>query len=366
MAIESMATTPDEIRRILAAALADSSLSVEIGARDGDTGTATLQAHLKGPSTSHTVNVQLVSKTRIDVLLSGAADNALKRHNEVPTILVVPSYVPDHASRRLLQLGINHVDSHGNVYISLPGLFIHIRRGLKRTVAPRNGVKKDPLLRPAGVQVLFSLFVTTSHNRATQRELAHRAGLSPGAVNRVLREMSSWGYLTRAGRGVQLADYDQALDLFAQAYRSVLWHRLIRERFTSDLEDLRAGLSSLLQSIGDPDPSFSLSGDLGAEALHGGYRGSSVVFHSSVGLRRFAVELKLRPDRDGSIFDMKAFGESGNRWQRGWRLSSGRYRHIAHPVLIYADLIAEASPRGLEIARELRPRALRACTSDDQ
>jgi hypothetical protein len=345
----------EETQRILREALADSSLSVDLGIDERREMDGTTPIHLTGPAISHAVDARLIPRAQLYALIADVGNSVARTRQAARTVLVVPAYVPEHASRRLRELGINYADSHGNTHLALPGLLIHVRRGLRRTRNPRDARSRDPLLRPAGVKLLFSLLVTPARGRTTQRELAHRAGLSPGAVNRALREMSDWGHVKLLRRGVQLTDLRNALDLFAQSYRSVLWHRLLRERFASDLEDFRAGLSEV--RLRSPTMDLALSGDFGAEILHQEYRGLSVVVHSMAGFRRFAGDFRLRPDKDGSIFDMRAFGVSGEPWRHPDR----RFRSLAHPALIYADLVAEGSPRGLDIARDLRPLVEDAC-----
>jgi hypothetical protein len=57
--------------------------------------------------------------------------------------------------------------------------------------------------------------------------------------------------------------------------------------------------------------------------------------------------LRLLPDRDGPITLLKAFGEIVY-----WRTAD--HTNVAHPWLIYAELMAEPDPRAHEAAEELR------------
>ena len=95
----------------------------------------------------------------------------------------------------------------------------------------------------------------------------------------------------------------------------------------------------------------SLTGGPAAELLQHLYRGPEIPIFLSQWSPEIQERLRLLPDRQGFITVMRAFGEPAF-----WRELGGLT--VAHPWLIYAELMNSADPRAHEAAEELRRKFL--------
>lgn len=92
---------------------------------------------------------------------------------------------------------------------------------------------------------------------------------------------------------------------------------------------------------------FALTGGPAADLLQHYYRGPEVPLFLSESAPAVLQRLGLLPDRSGSVIVLGAFGAPVF-----WRTVD--QMPIAHPWLIYAELMDGADPRGHEAAEELR------------
>ena len=96
---------------------------------------------------------------------------------------------------------------------------------------------------------------------------------------------------------------------------------------------------------------WALTGGAGAYELDRFYRGEEIVVFVPNLTRDLQQQLKLLPDRQGPITFLRMFSP-GILWPGSTALP------IAHPWLLYAELLEQEDARALEAAREIRTRHL--------
>jgi hypothetical protein len=96
---------------------------------------------------------------------------------------------------------------------------------------------------------------------------------------------------------------------------------------------------------------WAVTGAPAAFRLQRFYRGEEVPVFIRTVPDRLTRDLKLLPDRNGTVTLLRAFGTLFP-----WRVEGGV--PIAHPWLIYAELLHEGGARAVEAATEIREKFL--------
>lgn len=96
---------------------------------------------------------------------------------------------------------------------------------------------------------------------------------------------------------------------------------------------------------------FALTGGHASYKIRQHYKGPTATIFVRPVMQDLPRRLELLPDREGPILLLKSFGDPAF-WKEVDRTA------IAHPWLIYAELLAEALPRAHEAAEDLRSEAL--------
>jgi hypothetical protein len=101
------------------------------------------------------------------------------------------------------------------------------------------------------------------------------------------------------------------------------------------------------------DVRWAVTGAPAAYALDRFYRGDSVPLLVGGFTPALQRALRLVPDREGPIALIRPFGQ---RW--GWKTIDDV--PVAHPWLVYAELLHSGEPRALEAADHVRAKFLAA------
>jgi hypothetical protein len=123
-------------------------------------------------------------------------------------------------------------------------------------------------------------------------------------------------------------------------------------RFRPPERNIDDFLARLRKEAKADDFRFSLSGGPAAYQLQKFYKGPHTPIFVRPATSDLPRQLRLLPDREGPVTLLKAFGDLVF-----WRSTDGV--HLAHPWLIYAELMTEPDPRAHEAAEELRKEFLR-------
>jgi len=290
-----------------------------------------------------------IKRTFLDRTVTNAiiAEHAAHRKHG-RDLLLLARYIPRPTGERLADAGVNFVDYPGNVHLRLG-------KDYQILVLGRRVPAVDPLVRrpgPALVQVCFVLLAEPAAAAWPVRHLADQAGIGKTAAATVRQRLVRAGVLTGGrAQGLRVADRPRMVDDFLRGYAEILRPHLEIGRFRAPERDPEGLVRALASTAEELDLRWALTGALAAYALDRFYRGDDVTVFLDGFTRAFQRALHLVPDRNGPIRLLRPFSR---RWN--WKVTAAG--PVAHPWLVYAELLDRGEPRALEAAQQIRERFL--------
>lgn len=258
-------------------------------------------------------------------------------------LLLLGPYIPRPTGERLIAAGVNFLDLAGNMHLGLGENYS--RTVLGRLQAMRTGPGR--LLSPAVVQVLFTFACSPESARWPVRELATAAGVSKSKAADARLQLLSDGTLQGAAGERRLRDPKILRERLLTGYTHVLRPRLLVNRFRSPEGNPEEFIRRVAEALESTNVKFALTGGPAADLLQHYYRGPEVPLFLSESAPAVFQRLRLLPDQSGPVIVLRAFGAPVF-----WRTVD--QTPVAHPWLIYAELMDAADPRGHDAAEELR------------
>lgn len=284
--------------------------------------------------------------------------------------LVSPEHPPKAGTRRLLLTDflpaslidllrpteVDFVDTAGNMLVRWPGkLHVHVK-GMKPTHVVE--AKASFLTTPNGLRVLFALLANPGTEVPAYRQLSEQAGVSLGSVGRVAMELKRRGFLETQGRKRRvLRRKGELLDLWVGRYAERLRPQLVIGRFRSHDRDLADALRRLTAEA-DRDLRWALTGGFAADALTGHYRGDQLTLFVDPWSSTRAAALRWLPSVEGPITLLRMFWPDTVE-----RTIEKRGERVAHPLLVYAELLFQGREREVETAKMIYEKYLRPTIS---
>lgn len=268
---------------------------------------------------------------------------ALVRGHRLP-LLLAARYIPRPTGERLAAAGVNFVDRPGNIHLKLGDAYHMLLLG-------RRERSTEPTARrigPALIQLYFVLLAEPAAADWPVRKLADAAGIGKTAAATGRQRLVRLGVVARARHGAhRVTDRDRLADEFITGYARILRPHLLLGRFRAPERDPATLLKHIALAARDHEVDWAVTGGPGAYALERFYRGAEVPVLITPFKPDLQRALRLVPDRHGPLTFLRAFG---HRWM--WR-AVGDLR-VAHPWLVYAELLNTGDPRALEAAGPLR------------
>jgi hypothetical protein len=130
-----------------------------------------------------------------------------------PTTILLTPYLPPTQALALRQQGINYLDTAGNVFIRATGLCLCIEGQLPAPIASTSSP-------PVGLRILYHLLSDPQLLQAPYRTLSERAGVALGSVNTFFAELRQQG-LVENEQNSRVLDTKALLTHWVQAYGQV-------------------------------------------------------------------------------------------------------------------------------------------------
>lgn len=258
-------------------------------------------------------------------------------------LLLFARYIPSPSAERLMQSGINFVDQAGNMHLVLGRDYERTVVGTKQNVSGT----KEPRISPAISQLLFAFATENDAGNWSARKLAEYAGLSKSNVAKVEQQLVAQGVLIESKEDFRLRDRTKLPEQLLRGYELALRPKLLLGRFRSPASEIDEMLAGIRESLAKDSVRWSVTGGPAAYLLQKFYRGLELpIFIESLNdqLRR---RLRIIPDKSGPLIFLRSFGSIPF-----WR-ESGSFP-IAHPWLIYSELMYSSDPRAHEAAEEVK------------
>ncbi|WP_439686242.1 MarR family transcriptional regulator [Cupriavidus oxalaticus] len=263
-------------------------------------------------------------------------------------LLLVTSYVSPDMAERLRSQDIAFLDTAGNVSLRLPGTVLYVvgRREPARGAAlprARSGSPKQ-------LEVLFALISNPGLLTAPYRTIAGAAGVALSTVNVALDDLLHRGLLAVGHDGKRrFSDWDRVVDEWAALYPLRLRPKLASKRFTATRPDWWHAIE-----LHRYDAVFG--GEAAAELLVHNLRAERITLYAdSASPGPLLLQARLKAEPRGEVEIVRRFwpdlpGKSGT--------AGGIVPDVAHPILVYADLLDTGESRNVEAARQIREQYL--------
>lgn len=289
-----------------------------------------------------------------------ALETLVKRCAPDSSLLVAASQIGPSMAKLLQERNIAFMDAAGNAFLTAPGLHVWIsgkRSDVKRVVTG--------LHRQSAVKVIFALLTDPRLDKEPDaallnspvRILAKAAGVAMGSVGNVLDNLRSMGFLLDDDDARRLVERERLIELWATDYLARLRHRLIHHRY-------RIASMREWERMFRLPPNAWWGGDVAGARLTRHLSPEKMTIYTRALPDEWVVRAGLQPDPDGNVEVLTPFWGDGliSRWQRD---SDGLPKDCVHPLLVYADLLANDEERSSETAKRLYDKFLRKLTAPD-
>jgi hypothetical protein len=247
-------------------------------------------------------------------------------------VALVAEYVNPPQADRLRSLGIEFFDTAGNAFLQQKGLHVFIT-GRRRKASESLG-RPARAFNPTGLHLIFALLCEPGLENRSYRELAKASGISLGAVNWIMNDLKSLGYLSDFGaRGRRLSNRKELLKRWLSAYPEKLRPKLLLGRYRTERS------RDWWQTAQLPSEAF-WGGEVAAQLLTKYLRPQTVTIYAESNLPKLQAQYGLRRDSTGDIELLRKFWEF-DKWEK-------KDLQTAPPLLTYADLLITGDDRNLE------------------
>jgi hypothetical protein len=273
--------------------------------------------------------------------------------------LLFSDYISPGLAERLIRARVNFADAAGNVYLNWPPkLHIQIQGAKPKQLAEAKG---ERLSQPSGLKVLYALLTQPHENWGGYRDIAKAAGVALGSIAWVVRELKEKGYLVQKGRDEwKLLRKSKLVDLWVGGYGTRLRPSLIIGRYQPPEADLEQALQVLRRELEVNKIPWALTGGFAADILTRHFRGEQLSLYAQDWSSDLATKLKWLPSDQGSVIVLRKFSP-----QLTFTLEPPAPQPVAHPLLVYAELMFQGRERELETARILYDRYLSSLVDED-
>ena len=265
-------------------------------------------------------------------------------HGNKAKSLLLSNYISPNLAERLIRAGVNFADGAGNVYLNWPGK-LHIQiQGKKLTLTPE--AKSERLTQPSGLRVLYMLLTQPPENWGAYRDIAKASGVALGSIAWIVRELKAKGYLVQKGRDEwRLTQKRKLLGLWVEGYGARLRPNLLIGRYQPGDANLVQMLSVLGNELDDKKISWALTGGFAADILTHHFRGEQLSFFAQEWPLDLTRRLKWLPSDHGPVTVLRKFSPHVAF------MEISPSQPVAHPLLVYAELIFQGRERELETAK---------------
>jgi hypothetical protein len=281
------------------------------------------------------------------VLKRPVPDHLFHLNETTAPLLVMADYINENIADDLKRNKINFVDRVGNVCIRIPGkLFIDVQG---KPFNEPQGKQGTALFQPKGLQFLFVLLTNPDVLNRTVRTMATEANISTGWVTRCMQELREKGKIFKDKTGHnRFVDRGALLEQWLSNYGDRLRPKLVLGAFKIAPSAAAQVPELLRKTFHDDKGNYAISGGLAGDILMHYYRGPTTeIFIRPEQAEKVRLALKLIPARETDTTLLNLF------------IPAVIYRKqnlphpIAHPLLIYAELLYQGGDRAADAAGQI-------------
>jgi len=256
--------------------------------------------------------------------------------------LLVADYINPAMAERLKELDIWFIDAAGNAYINHLPIYIYVK-GNKPLQQVGKG-NKPRAFQPTGLKVVFALLCHPELANAPYREIAQLTDVALGTVGWIITDLKDMGYIVELGkRKRRLRDIKKLFDRWVEAYPEQLRPKLVLGKYITPVQGWWKDTEI------DKLPAY-LGGELAGEFLTNYLTPEIKTVYVREKPQDLQLLFRMRKDPEGDIELLEAFWNVKCDYKNERDTATATARKIAHPILVYADLLATGDPRNIETA----------------
>lgn len=249
-------------------------------------------------------------------------------------VILIAQYINPNLAEDLKKQNIPFMDIAGNAFINDPPLLIFITG--KKPEAQIQPHAAYPALNPSELQVIYILLCLPGIENRPYREIAEKAKVALGSVGLTMNKLQKTGFLIdHPTQKRRLIRKKELLDRWVVEYPQRLRPKLLLNRYRSDQKDWWEELDITKFNA-------CWGGDVAAYFLTRHLRPHTLTVYTDRLNNEFVMKNKLIKDVQGNIEILEAFWNYPGLFRK---------KDLAHPVLVYSDLLAQADSRAVETAR---------------
>ena len=274
------------------------------------------------------------------------------------TLLLAP-YAGSGIAGTLRQAGVNYVDEVGNCFLRLGQGYVGFVQGHRPRVTGR-----PRSMRAAAFRALFATLVRPELLDLPLRAGAELAGTSTTAIRALKRRLSEERHLVVDGGRSVLVRLDDLAERWAGGWRDLVRPALHAGRFRLPGGDPGLARRTIIRLFGEQG--WAWGGRAAADILAASYEGWKVGPRWVIHVDRHRgrdITVPFDPDPTGELEVLGVPGPLALAWApqdpalASWARASVDPEHpVVHPLLLYADLLADGSERSRATAGDLRDR----------
>jgi hypothetical protein len=246
--------------------------------------------------------------------------------------LLVSYYVPPIIAEKLRELDISFIDTKGNAFFKDEEFYIFISSQAK--VSEIKPPRPNLIFQQSGLKLLFVLLSIPNSENYSYRKLAELCDISLGSVNEIIANLQQEFYLVNQKEKRILVRKDKLLKRWVQGYAETLRPKLKKIYFQTNDTDwqTKIDLNTLNYLWGAEPAASNLTNFLKPSKF--------TIYTDKFGeTARHIIKQGLRPASNGEIEVLETF----------WNFEADKIN--VPPLLVYADLVASADSRNLEVAK---------------
>jgi hypothetical protein len=252
--------------------------------------------------------------------------------------LLVADYINPVMAERLKDHDIWFLDLAGNAYINKLPVYIYIKGN--KPAEPAGKEPRPRAFQPMGLKVIFALLCQPEWINLPYREIARIADVALGTVGWIIADLKDMGYIVEIDkRKRRLKKLKKLFDRWVEAYPEQLRPKLLIGRYTTT-EPLWWKNTKIKKM-----PVY-LGGEIAAEYLTNYLTPEVKTVYVREKPQNLQLAFKMRKDPQGEIELFEAFWNT----ECDYINKTDKAKETAHPILIYADLLATGDPRNIETA----------------
>ncbi|MBU4484727.1 type IV toxin-antitoxin system AbiEi family antitoxin, partial [bacterium] len=177
-------------------------------------------------------------------------------------------------------------------------------------------------------------------------------------VQAITLAVKAQGFILGKGKYTKLVRKKELIAMWVQGYKNTLRPKLITKCFRPQVTDVDWLINKLTDYFRGKTPRFALAGTQAAFLLARFYRDENVAFFADQIDENFMKQLKLFPDPNGPVVFLKLFTQNIIAKKVG-------DVPLAHPLIIYAELLNYEANRTAETADIIYKKYLKEMEDED-